>query len=435
MSERMGQLLSKIGAETDGEKKLALVTEAEVLKGEIETEKKHADLLKWSEEPGVMKLDWTGKQQGTDLVKVKSDGTLDLAAAEGATLSEKAWNALCEPSYKSAWIRQAINPNGFDQADRKMLDETFRTVKNFQEGIDQAGGYFIPGDFVQEIIKRDVQPSGAIDLVRTVPVGSDRLIMPRLDYQGASDDANGDIYDNPMRIQWTGEARPPGTTTRPDLGQVEIQVFEGQIEMPYSRSLADDAGGFFVDFLVEELRNSYRLGMESVVVGGNGIAKPSGILINPGGAYQPPTVNVGNPATPNGLTDWIYSLPAQYVTPECRWLADRVNTFRTWAKMQDAAGNYIFGLAQNISGGLATQRNEVLFGYNGVFSPFMPTPGAAANVGVFGNFRRAYYLAQRLGMQVRFQDLPRDAFAYAVLRFRSGGQNVQGRALRVAVQS
>jgi HK97 family phage major capsid protein len=332
-------------------------------------------------------------------------------------------------------MRHALRPNSTDAHDLKILSEVIDR-KNFQEGLDPAGGFLIPADMQMEIVKRDPQLSGVLDLVRTIPTASDRLIAPRLDYTGVSaDDSAGDIFSNDMRIQWTGEAAAPGTTTRPSFGQIEIPVYEGMFEMPFSRSMADDGGPFFSEFLTEELRNSYRLGMENVVINGDGVAKPTGLLANVGGVHQPPSVNVGNGVTADGLTDWIYSLPPQYDGPDCRWLTNRTDVFRTWAKIKDSANNYIFGLTSNVAGGLATERGNTLFGYNGAFSPFMPNSGSANNVGIFGNFRRAYWLVQRLGMQVMFQDIPRERFRYAVVRYRVGGSVVQGRALRVAVQS
>lgn len=432
--ERYAQICKELTTETDGAKLAKLVEEGEALQAEIQTLQKAADIIKWGEAPsGEHKMQF-GQQVDTDSIGFDENGNAR-KVEEGKGLPAKAWATIREPSYKAAWLRHAANPGYVDHADRKILEDALREAKNFQEGLDPAGGYLVPADIVMEIIKRDPMPSNVVDLVRSIPTGSDRIQAPRLDYTGASDDSNGDIFDNPMRIQWTGEASVPGTTTRPVFGQVDVPVYEGVFEMPYSRTLAEDAGSFFSEFLAEELRNTYRLGLESVIVGGNGVAKPSGILLNPGGAYQPPTVNVGNPATADGLADWINDLPEQYATADCRWVTNKVSTYKQWFKLKDTAGNYIFGLTSNIAGGMATVRAANLFGYDGGFSPFVPAAAGAANVGIFGNFRRAYWLAERLGMQVRFQDLPREAFAYAVTRFRIGGQVVQGRALRVAVQS
>lgn len=430
---KMQELLKQIAACDDRAKKSDLLAEAESLKADIEMAEKEANLTAWGNRSDGTVANTSGSMKGADLIKL-SQGE-NLVEQEG-TLSEKAMRLIAEPSYKSAWIRHAHNPNLMDRHDLEVLNSAMREAKNFVEGLDQGGGYLVPAAIQMEIIRRDPQLSGVLDAVRTLPVASsDRLQAPRLDYRGVSaDDANGDIFSNPMRLQWTGEAQVPGTTTRPDFGQIEIPIFEGQFEMPFSRSLAEDSG-LFESLLVEELRNSYQLGMENVIINGNGIQKPSGILLNPGGLLQPPTQNVGNAVTADGLTDWIYSLPPQYAGDICKWLTNRTDVFRTWAKIKDTANNYIFGLTMNISGGLATARSNVLFGYNGMFSPFMPNSGAAANVGVFGNFKKAYWFAERLGMTVAFQDIPREAFRYAVVRYRVGGQVVQPRALRVAVQS
>lgn len=435
MQARLAEVLAASETETDVTKLGALVEEGESLRKQLDILGRR-DALKGAvsvpSAPGISVAAGDDlKKKGVDVLHLDDKGGFGAVEQIGGGIGEKAWKAVSEPSYKSAFMRYAANPGLVDSHDLKTLTE----AKNFQEGLDPAGGFLIPADMQMEIVRRDPQLSGVLDLVRTLPTASDRLIAPRLDYVSASDDSAGDIFSNPMRIQWTGEAAVPGSTTRPDFGQIEIPVYEGMFEMPFSRAMADDAGALFGDFLTEELRNAYRLGMENVVVNGDGIAKPFGLLANVGAAHQPPTVNVGNPVTADGLTDWIYSLPAQYDGPECRWLTNRTDVFRTWAKIKDSANNYIFGLTSNVAGGLATERGNTLFGYNGAFSPFMPNSGSAANVGIFGNFRRAYWLVQRLGMTVMFQDIPRERFRYAVVRYRCGGSVVQGRALRVAVQS
>jgi HK97 family phage major capsid protein len=435
MQARLAEVLSASETETDVTKLSALVEEGESLQKQLEVLGRRDALKSVVSVPSAPGISVAGgdnlKRVGVDILHMDDKGSFNAVEQIGGGIGEKAWQAISEPSYKNAFMRYAANPNMIDSFDMKTLAE----AKNFQEGLDPAGGFLIPADMQMEIVRRDPQLSGVLDLVRTLPTASDRMLAPRLDYTGASDDTAGDIFTNPMRLQWTGEAAPPGSTVRPDLGQIEVPVYEGMFEMPFSRAMADDGGAFFGDFLTEELRNAYRLGMENVVINGDGVAKPTGLLANVGGVHQPPTQNVGNPVTADGLTDWIYSLPPQYDGPECRWLTNRTDVFRTWAKIKDSANNYIFGLSQNISGGLATERGNVLFGYNGAFSPFMPNSGSAANVGIFGNFRRAYWLVQRLGMTVMFQDIPRERFRYAVVRYRVGGAVVQGRALRVAVQS
>ena len=438
MQAKLASLLASADTETDATKLGEIVTEAEELKASIDVIDRRDALKATTATMPDGSVHIAGgdelKRVGSDILHMDDKGGFGAVEQLGGMIGSETWKAISEPSYKAAFTRHAANPHGTDSADIKTLNDVFR--KNFQEGLDASGGYLVPADIQMEIIRRDPQMSSVLDIVRTIPTASDRLIAPRLDYTGvAADDSVGDIYSNDMRIQWTGEAMAPGTTTRPSFGQVEVPVHEGQFEMPFSRSLADDAGSFFMDFLTEELRNSYKLGMENVVLNGNGVAKPAGILFNPGGIYQPPTQNVGNPVTADGLIDWIYGLPPQYASEACRWLTNRTDVYRTWVKIKDTANNYIFGLQQNISGGLATGRNDTLFGYNGVFSPFMPNGGAAANVGVFGDFRKAYWFVQRLGMQVMFQDIPRERFRYAVVRYRVGGQVVQDRALRVAVQS
>jgi HK97 family phage major capsid protein len=76
-----------------------------------------------------------------------------------------------------------------------------------------------------------------------------------------------------------------------------------------------------------------------------------------------------------------------------------------------------------------------LLGYPLHFSPMMPEVGSDRPVILFGDLRRAYFLAQRLGISVRVQDIPSEPYVYYVVRFRVGGKLVQPRAIRVGVQA
>lgn len=356
------------------------------------------------------------KKAGTDLVQFDQTGLPFVVDAEGYTISDKQFAAISTPQYKKAYIRAILG-----KADGHDFKATLA------EGVDTDGGYLVPPDMQAEIIRRSPHPAGAYDVVRHVPSTNDKLRWPKLNY------TTDDIYSSQARIKWTGETGAPQNAGEPQWGQMEIDIHEGMMEIPLTRSLMEDRAD--VDNIIaEELGIAWRLGLCDVIINGNGVAKPHGILENVGGTDEPPSVNMGNPVTPDGLLSLVYGLPPQYQA-NAKALMEQMDVYMTYTKLKDTANNYIFGLMQNIDGGMARDRLEVIRGKPIVFDPFMPTSGAGKKTVIYGDFQRAYYLGLRLGMSLRLQDLPRDPLVYMIARFRVGGDVVQPRALRVGVQS
>ncbi len=362
------------------------------------------------------KMTFESRPVGQDLVAFDAKGLPFLMDAQGFGISDAQFRAISQPSYKKAYIRAILG-----KADR----HDFEAV--LSEGVDTEGGYLVPPDMQAEIIRRSPQAGGVYDLVRQVPTLSDKLRYPKLDY------TTDDIHSSPVRIKWTGETTDAENAGEPKWGQAEIDIHEGMVEIPLTRSLVEDRGDAD-QIIAEELGVAYRLGMCDVILNGNGVSKPHGILENPGQANEPPTVNLGNPVTADNLLKLVYGLPPQYQA-NARLLIEQTDVYTTLTTLKDTANNYIFGLWKNIDGGLATDRLETIRGKPITFDPFMPTSGSANKVAVYGDFNRGYYLGTRLGMSLRLQDLPRNALVYLVGRFRVGGDVVQPRALRVGVQS
>lgn len=364
-----------------------------------------------------------GARVGTELVKLGALANFRLDM-EGGEFGDKKLLASMEPGYHDALIRVmhcVASKREPEKADLKAIEV----------GLDTQGGYLVPPQWFGDIIGPDPAEISLLDIVTTVPTISDLAQWPVNKYSSAN--AN-DIYTNAFRKVRTGEAAAPEDAGNLQLGLAEIPVHEGRIEVAMTRSMMEDRANI-ENYVVSELRSSFRLGTEDEIANGNGVKKPHGILANPAGnTDEPPTQNLGHPVTADGLLDLFYGTPRQY-RASSQLVCNDTDVYRTWAKLKDSDGNYIFGLRQNTDGGLATPRGETFLGKPIRFCPFYPNSGSAANVASFGDHRRAYYYALRVGMTIEFQNLPRESYVYAVLRFRDGGDVVQPRAILVGVQS
>lgn len=397
----------------------AALDQADTLKKDIELAERSANLKGWIEEPAKKGVSFYG-QDGKASLGLDEEGEVKGIQFEGTGMTDKQFRALCEPSYGKAF-RQYLKGKE-DAADLKAMSE----------GLDRDGGYLVPPQMMREIIKRESDTAETVDLVRTLDgVTGDKVTWPKLDY------STDDIYRNAIRIQWSGES---GGESQQEIkwGKIEIPIYTGMFQVELYRDFVEDAGIDTMAVVGEEARDSYRLGIDDVLVNADGVGKPHGLLFNPGGTNQPPTGNLGNPVTADNLISFVYGLPNQYLAG-ARGLLNSL-TFATWATIKDTANNYVFGLTNNTDGGLMRARQLDLLGYGLALSPFMPVPGSANKVFIFGQFRKAYIRARRLAMTAEPYGLQDKAMLTANkigihFRFREGGAVVQPRALKVGVQS
>lgn len=448
---RYDALVSQIKGLSESDKELTAeeektlseaLAEAKTLKGELETLEAQVNDLKsvvsFHEAPRPdLKIFGTPEAaQGSDLeTGLKFDGRSGTELvlcnrhtgekksidAEGAGLTEKQLKTIFDPTYKRAFTNVLMR-RSMDSADIKVL----------QEGSDTAGGYLVPADMLAEIIMRRPHPTQILSAVRTLTTSRDRAYVPKHKY------STDDIFSSGLRIQWTGELGTANDdTSLENWGQLEIPVFDGSFEVQISENMLSDATFDVASFVAQEAGEAYDLGIDNVIVNGNGVNKPAGLLLNPGGTDQPPSVNIGNPFTPDNLITLVYGLPPQYQA-NAKVLMNQVSTFTTVAQLKDTANNYIGGLTQNISGGLATSRQPVMLGKECLFSAFMPVVGSGNRVMVYGDFNLGYAFVNRLGMSVvdvTDRDMAKQHRRSYVFRFRAGGAVWQDRALRVGTQS
>lgn len=396
----------------------------ESLKADIQSLEAKAQMDAFAgEKPAENKGITFEEQSGEELIGKNEKGDIISIEAAGYGLSEKQFRFISEKSYKKDFmelIRSGATPT---------------VMKAMQEGLDVGGGYLVPPDMQNRIIMRKPHPTSILSAINTIGSSRDRVLLPVLEY------TTDDIYSSGVRITWTGETGESAEDTALDSswGQKEIAIHTGAFEIHVSRDLLEDAMADVESIIVKEAQKSYKLGMDDVVVNGNGVAKPRGLLANPGETGEPPTDNIGNPTTYAELVAFVYGMPPQYAE-NAKMLVNRTSVYATWAQIVDAANNSVFGLMSNTDGGMARARLDTIFGHDMLFSAFMPAAAGAAKVAVFGDFDEAYTHVRRVGLSVvpfaegdrEMRKQNKQGFYF---RFRSGGAVVQPRALRVGVQS
>jgi HK97 family phage major capsid protein len=367
---------------------------------------------------------WDNERAGTELVNAKSGLPVD---SEGWGLSVKQFQAISEDNYKNAFTAVVIRGKG-DSMDAKTLIS----------GIDGDGGFLAPPEYMAELISRDPYPTEILTRLRTVPCARDRVIWPRNQY----DPNTADIYTSPVRLTFSYD-QSSAPELDPTFGDVEIPIWTGNFPIQINRNLLEDSA-IPVGALVQELAGeAYRLGLDNYVVSGTGNNQPYGLLTNAGGNFPGlPTQNIGVVPSANGLSNLTLLLPPQYREDRrsVALLTSSAN-FANFATIQDASGQYIYGLDRyNGPGSMTQERVDRHMGYDVCYSAFVPNVAAGAACAVFGDFKKAYVLAQRVGLSVfPYGDQDRSMLATNQVgwffRCRVGGGIVQNRACHVAICS
>ena len=302
-------------------------------------------------------------------------------------------------------------------------------VKTLQVADDQSGGFLVPADILDRVIAREPTPTRVAGRVTQLMTSRDQLIIPKLNYTGATDDSNGDLYTSGIRTTWTGEIPASSTTmrvTEPIWGQLSIPVYTAMLSIPITNNMIEDATFPIVSYISGKFAEAVDLLRDYSILKGTGQGQPAGILNNVDG-----DVNLANPVsvvtgsasaiTATGLINLGMSLPEQY-DENAVYVMNKTSTGKTLAGLQDGNQRYIWGSGLQDSGLAPGFRNRMILGYPVIFSGFMPNEASNAYPVIFGDLS-AYYLVNRIGFSVQvLRELYAETNQVLVLgRIRFGG--------------
>lgn len=335
---------------------------------------------------------------GKTVLDMQSKGGERTAVLEDQTgfglLSEKQSKVLREDSYLNAFEAYARKGLGrMDGIDRK----------NLEEGLDPQGGYFIPPDYVDRLIQRTISPTRVHGRVTMLNTGRDRITMPKINY---NDGTGLDIYSTGFRVTWTGENPSSSTVHRvtdTDLfGRVEIDVYTAMMSSVITKDMAEDSSFPILSWVADKMGETVMILYDNMILNGDGITQPYGILTNPGGSKQPEVVlsGVANSLDADAIRGFPFKLPEQYINESTCWVMNRADCGRTISLLKDGENRYLWARG-SMDDKLANAVLDSLDGYPVVYSAFMPNIGDGAYPIIFGDLR-GFYLVNRIGLSVTF---------------------------------
>ena len=296
-----------------------------------------------------------------------------------------------------AFCRKGLE--GLDEVEKKAL-----TVSN-----DSTGGYLAPPEYVRELLKTVTEISPVRSVARVRSTGQRSIQVPKRTSQ--------------FSAQWVAEAGTRSETTGYEVGLEELPAHELYALVDISEQNLEDTVFDLEAEMQSEFAEQFAKAEGTAFVSGNAVGKPEGLLTN-GDVSE---VNSGNGTAllADGLITLVHSIKSEYGR-NGTFMFNR-GTLSAIRKLKDTAGQYVFQAGMSLQAGVP----NTILGYPYVEATDMPDVAANAYPVLFGDFRRAYMIVDRVALAVQ-----RDPFTQAtsgnvryIARRRVGGQVVQAEAI------
>jgi len=300
------------------------------------------------------------------------------------------------------------SPRGADDPDAGRVHKTEREeaedkalrsgdvsdLKGLSVGIESDGGYFVSAELEQSVYRRTTEstPLRSVCSVRSI----------------TSDSWEQQTGPDLVTVEWVGEKQGRSETGQPSFGGVRIPVHEIHAQSKATSRLLDDSRIDIASYLSEVIGEAFGLEENAQFTTGDGISKPRGFLDYSTDAtteddadrtwgvvqYVPSGDASSFDSTDPGdaLIDLQSRLKPQF-RPNAVWMMSRA-TARQVRQFKDGQGNYLWQPSF-----MAGQPDRLL-GHRVILNEDMPAVGANTFPIAFADFRRAYYIIDRIGLRV-----------------------------------
>ena len=314
-------------------------------------------------------------------------------------------------------------PNsGFDS---KQVDETLAAFDNYirkgKQSLsemevkaltvsnDATGGYLAPPEYVRELLKTVTEISPIRRIARVRSTGQRSIQVPK--------------RTGTFAAQWVAESGTRSETTGYQVGLEEIPAHEYYALVDISEQDLEDSVFDLEAEMQSEFSPQFAKAEGTAFVSGNAVGKPEGFMTN--SDVSEVVSGNGTALLADGLLTLVHSIKSEYAS-NATFVLNR-STLSAIRKLKDTAGQYVFQAGMSLVSGVP----NTILGYPYVEATDMPSVGAKAFPGAFGDFSKAYMIVDRVALAVL-----RDPFTQAttgnvryIARRRVGGQVVLPEAI------
>ncbi len=320
--------------------------------------------------------------------------------------------AKTEQEQKEAFVATAYN-KFLRKGDKNLTVEEIKALSVDQ---DPQGGYMVPVTRSRELVKKLIEFSPVRELATVVRISA------------------GDLYEEPVEGtqdfagSWVGERGARTETTAAKLNLEKIPVHELFAQPFVTQKMLDDSEFDVEAWLNERIAMRFAVLEGTGFISGDGVNKPEGMLTHAGVTQV--VSGHASQVTGDGLVDLVYALPEFYAR-NATFLLKRA-TLGLIRKLKDSSGNYLW--APGMGGNALTANLSAGAPSTILDRPYreaidMPTVAANAYPILFGDFRSAYRIVDRVDVrQIRdpYTNKPHVSF-YTTKR--TGGQVVLAEAI------
>lgn len=286
-------------------------------------------------------------------------------------------------------------------------------------GSDPDGGYAVPEYLEREVENLEQNASAIVRLARTVTT-TGPAFKKLVNLRGT---ASG----------WVGETEARPETGTPSLAAITINVGEVYANPKLTQAMLDDAMFDAEVFITDEITSEFADQLGAALISGDGQNKPVGILTKTitaekdgpraFGSLQAVETAAAGLVGFDDLKNLKASLRAKY-RRGASWVMNDA-TANALSKLKDNTGDYIW------SDSVAAGEPDTLFGYPVEIDENMPDIGAGAYPVLFGNFKRGYYIARRMGVRLLRDPFTSKPFVNFYATERVGGDVVNSECIKL----
>jgi HK97 family phage major capsid protein len=299
-------------------------------------------------------------------------------------------------------------------------------LKALSVGSNPDGGYLAPVELDREIMRIAETVSAMRSVAQVITIGGQAY--KKLINRGGA--ASG----------WVGETETRAETATPTLSQMDFPAMEVYARPFTTQQALDDSFINVEQWLAEEVSIEFAAQEGAAFVSGNGTNRPRGInsynvvanasyawgsvgFVASGAAGAFSTANAAD-----RLIDLMAALRQGY-RPGARWMMNRLVDAEI-RKLKDGNGQYLW------APGIAAGAPVSLLGYPVTIDDNMPDIAANSLSILFGDFRRAYLIVDRMGVRTLRDPFSNKPFVefYTTKRVGGGIQNFEAvKAMRFSV--
>lgn len=387
-------------------------------------------------------------REKVDALESKYDGVtndeikkLETAVAEITADRQKAEQTVSELKAKLDELEVASNrPGGqkgvgdkavaehkaaFEQFMRKGEEDGLSDLeaKAMSIGTDADGGYAIPEELDRDISKLLVDLSPMRGLARVITVSGENY--KKLFNTGGTGSG------------WVGETAARPETNTPTLTELTPSMGEIYANPAATQRSLDDVMFDVEAFLSAEVQEEFAVQEGAAFISGNGTNKPIGILAGATAATADASRAFGTiehvatgvsgdfAASDKGdiMYDLIYKMKSGH-RGSASWVMNSTTTAQV-RKLKDGQGNYLWQPS------FQAGQPATLAGYGVTTDENMPDIAADSLSIMFGNYRAAYYIVDRMGTRVLRDPFTNKPYVHFYTTKRVGGMLADSEAVKV----